>query len=569
MKARQGLPGDFLEQVRSRVDIVEVISQYLQLKKAGKNFLGLCPFHPDRHPSLNVSPERQMFYCFSCGAGGDVITFVMKREGLSFPEAVRLLARRAGVPWPERTVTPAQEERVRKRQRLLEVMAAAQEFYVGQLQSREGESARSYLERRGIDAATAARFGLGYAPAGWEVLGRALLRNGFQEQELVEAGLHIPRESGQGSYDRFRHRLMFPICDLRGEVVAFGGRALDDSTPKYLNSPETPLFQKGSCWYAIHLARGAIRRRGQALVVEGYMDALTCHQYGFDWAVASMGTSLTREQAHLLRGFCSQVVFCYDGDAAGEAATQRGLDIFRELGLGVQVVVLPPEEDPDSFLRRRPRDEFLRLLEGARPLVEYRLEKAACDLDRIEGKMAAVANMIPVLADISNEVEREEYLRLAARRLQVSEQALREELRRYRRRNKGHKEGPDRDKIAEMMESGSRPAAVRAEEILVRLMLADPRRMGQVATRVSASDFRHPVWGQIARAMFELAAESRQAWEEGQSWVGKLTDVLEDEEVLSAVARAQVQSHESADPQRELEDCLLILEDERARRRAG
>lgn len=565
---REGSPPEFVEQVRVRTDIVEVVSQYLELKKAGKNYVGLCPFHPDRRPSLSVSPDRQMFYCFACGAGGDVFAFLMKREGISFGEALRLLARRAGIPWPERYLTPAQEARVRRRRRLLEALAAAAAFFQRQLwQEEAGEVARSYLASRGIAPPVAEKFGLGYAPAGWEGLGRALAAQGFHEQELVEAGLAVPREGGKGCYDRFRHRLTFPICDLQGQVVAFGGRALDDSLPKYLNSPESLVFQKSSCWYGLYQAREGIRRRGEALVVEGYLDALTAHQFGFDWAVASMGTSLTREQARLLQGFCSQAVICYDADAAGQAATWRSLDLFRELGLRVRVASLPEGEDPDSWLRssRGGPAEFARVLEQALPLVEYRLEAAMKDTDTVEGKLAAVANIIPLLADISNAVEQEAYLRRAAKRLEVSEEALWRELGSYRRRRGKHKAGASRERIAEMTEVGSRPALVKAEEMLVRLMLQDPAWVEAVRARAGPEDFRHGVWREIAAAILE-AASAEPPGPEGH-WGRRVAVYLESEEALSALARVQVEQGEITQPQRVLADCLAVLEEERTRRR--
>jgi len=559
---REGLDSRFLEQVRSRSDIVEVLGQYLDLKKAGKNYVGLCPFHPDRRPSLSVSPERQMFYCFACGAGGDVFTFVMKREGVSFAEAVRFLARRAGIPWPGRHLTPPEEARSRHRRRLLDALALAAEFFTARLMGgNEGEGARAYLVQRGISEETARRFELGYAPASWDALAKFLVRQGFTEQELADAGLVVPRESG-GVYDRFRHRLIFPIWDVHGQVIAFGGRALDDTQPKYLNSPESPVFQKGSSWYALHLARDAIRRDQKAVVVEGYMDVISAHQAGFRSVVASMGTAFTREQARVLQGYCSGVVICYDADAAGQSATWRSLEILRDLGLRVYVASLPAGDDPDSLLRREGREALARVLEGALPLVEFRLEVAARQATTVEGKLQAVANIIPVLADLSSPVERETYVREAARRLAVSEGALWQELRAYGRRGRGHKRPPVRERIAEMNEAGRRPALVKAEEMLVRLMVDDSRRVERVRARIGADDFHHPVWRELATAVMEMAAGTA-----GEMDTASLAAGLESEQALSALARLQVEEFACPDPERALEDCLALLEGERKRQR--
>lgn len=565
---REGLDARFLEEVRSRSDIVEVVGQYLDLRKAGKNYVGLCPFHPDRRPSLSVSPDRQMFYCFACGAGGDVFTFVMKREGLSFLEAVRLLARRAGIPWPERHLTPAQEARARQRRRLLDALALAAEFFRARLEGGEGSRARGYLAERGVAEETVRRFGLGYAPPSWDALLRFAGRQGFTEEELVAAGLAVPRETG-GVYDRFRHRLMFPIWDVHGQVIAFAGRALDDSSPKYLNSPESPVFQKGSTWYALHLAREAIRRDQRAVVVEGYMDVLSAHQAGFGAVVASMGTAFTREQARLLQGYCPTVVICYDADAAGQSATWRSMDLLREVGVRVYVASLPEGHDPDSLIRQEGPQALARVLEGALPFVEFRLQEASRRATTLEGKLEAVANIIPVLADLSSPVERETYLREAARRLGVSEEALWEELRSYRRRQRRHKGAGLRERIAEMNEVGRSPALVKAEEMLVRLMLEDPGKVERVRARVSPDEFRHPVWRELAAAAMEVAAESRVAGvvPAPEAFAKALAAGVRSEEAMGALARIQVEEFSCADAERALEDCLALLEGERSRRR--
>ncbi|HEY8505085.1 MAG TPA: DNA primase, partial [Gemmataceae bacterium] len=395
----RGRRDDVVEEVRSRVDIVDVVSDYVTLRRAGKNYVGLCPFHDEDTPSFTVSPDRQMFYCFGCQKGGDVFTFLMEQRGLDFRQALEVLAERAGVALPERALTPEQRRELERRRRLLDLLERAARYFENLLQRSPGaEGARRYVRERGLQPATVHAFRLGWSEPEWAALSAGLRERGVDDDLLVEAGLAVRKEDGS-LYDRFRGRLMFPILDERGRVIAFGGRAFGDDQPKYLNSPETPLFQKSRVLYALDRARGPMRQHGRALIVEGYMDAVTAHQAGFDYAVASLGTALGLEQARVLTRYASRVYIAYDADAAGEQATLRGLEHFARLGYAADVLIvrLPAGHDPDSFIRERGAAAFQELLDRAQPLVDYVFDRAlaAHDTARPEGKGQVVRAVAP------------------------------------------------------------------------------------------------------------------------------------------------------------------------------
>ncbi|HEX6081167.1 MAG TPA: DNA primase, partial [Methylomirabilota bacterium] len=372
------MPGGFtqqhLDEIRSRVDIVEIVGQVVKLKRAGENWKGLCPFHTEKTPSFTVNPKRNIYHCFGCGAGGDAFSFLMRQDRVAFPEAVRALADRAGVTLPE--AGGRSPEADGKLEALRRVMALAAEFYVTALWERGGEKGRAYLEQRGVDPEVARRFGLGYAPEGWNSLLSVMARHGIGEDLVVQAGLALPRQNQPGFYDRFRGRLLFSIRDVQGRVVAFGGRALSGEEPKYLNSPETALYVKGQMLYALDLARAGMRDRGRAILVEGYLDCLMAHQHGFTETVAALGTAFTPAQLGLLRRHAEEVIALFDADAAGQKAASRIEEMLsdtpdiQDLGwsvsrtgsfdragaLSVKVAVLPAGHDPDSLLRAEGAD---------------------------------------------------------------------------------------------------------------------------------------------------------------------------------------------------------------------
>jgi DNA primase len=429
------IPAAQIAEVQAATDIVALISESVPLKKKGKDFLGLCPFHQEKTPSFTVSAAKQMFYCFGCHTGGDVIGFVMKHERMTFGEAVQVLADRAGIRL--RREGGESPEAARARQGALDVCQwAADEFHRVLVASSAGRPGLEYLTRRGLARETIDRFNLGFAPNAWDhLLGRAP-RNRLTPQALEEAGLAVPREDGAGRYDRFRNRVMFPIQDVRGRVVAFGGRTLGEEQPKYLNSPETALFNKGRMLYALNVAKDAAARERRLCVVEGYMDALMAHQHGLDWTVATLGTALTDAHLHLLRRYVEEAVLVFDGDAAGRAATDRGIELFLQQELEVRVCILPDELDPCDLLVERGAEAFKAALDGSQSAFDFKLRdvEQRYDLERDGDKRRAIDEVLDLLAKLPTRtratwsVRRDQVLARLARRMDVSEGALRARL---------------------------------------------------------------------------------------------------------------------------------------------
>ncbi len=420
------IPGEFIDEVRLRFDIVDIVSEYVQLKKTGRNYFGLCPFHAEKTPSFSVAQDKQIFHCFGCGEGGNVFSFIMKMEGLAFPDAVRELANRAGMTLPYVGNSDVERYKRNKKERLREALEWTAKFYRHYLQQPQsaGASAREYLYMRGLTVDVIEQFSLGFAPG--KGLKAFLFKKGFSEQEMIEAGLLNDK-----AYDRFRNRIIYPIWDQRGAVIAFGGRIMGEGMPKYLNSPETILFDKGKNLYALHLAREAIRKEKQAIIFEGYMDVIAAHQSGLTTAVASLGTSLTEAQARLLRNQAEEVVIVFDADSAGQAAAWRGLQTLRQAGCLVKVGRLPLGQDPDDFIRTRGGDAFRReVIEKAMLLVDYQLSSLAekYNMDDDGDRIRCSEEFINVLAAVQNSMERESYVEKASGLLRIPSGAIREEI---------------------------------------------------------------------------------------------------------------------------------------------
>jgi DNA primase len=415
---------DIINQIKDRVDIADIVSHHVALTKAGQNLKGLCPFHHEKSPSFTVSPSRQIFHCFGCGAGGNVFTFLTRITGTSFPEVVRDLGRKVGVEIPE---SEAHHRQSAQAHRLEQVNQAAAACFRQHLKDpRVGEAARAYLAGRGIAPDTIEQFGIGVAPAEWDVLIKSLAAQGFTPQELLAAGLVTARESGSGYFDKFRGRVMFPITDVRKRVIGFGGRILGEGQPKYLNSPDTPLFKKGHTLFAFDQARDAIGRTKTVIVVEGYFDAIALHQAGLAHTVATLGTALTPDHVHLLRRFVTNVVLLFDPDAAGVRAALRGLDLFVNSGLGVKVMTLPSGDDPDTFIRTAGAEAFARLERAAPSLLDYALDHTVTEAASasLEGRIRSVDEVLRILQKSEHPIEREERLRVVAERLGISQQRL-------------------------------------------------------------------------------------------------------------------------------------------------
>jgi DNA primase len=415
---------DIKNRIKDRVDIADVIGRHISLRRAGQNLVGLCPFHQEKSPSFSVSPSKQMFYCFGCKAGGDVFAFLTKITGATFPEVVRELGDQVGIVVEE---SPAEREQRGQTPRLEEINRASMAKFQANLRDVQiGATAREYLDRRGIQQSTVDSFQIGVSSPEWDGLCKFLSRAGFSHGEITAAGLGSPRPNGNGYYDKFHGRLMFTITDLRKRVVGFGGRVLGDGMPKYLNSPDTPLFKKGRTLFAFDQAREAIVRAKTVIVVEGYFDAIALHQAGLTHTVATLGTALTTEHIQTLRRFADQVLLLFDPDAAGVRAALRGLTLFVNSGLGVKVVTLPDGEDPDTFVRKEGAGAFARLEAAAPSLLDYALNhmiKQAAD-GSLESRIRSVDEVLRILHHSEHPIERQERIRIVAERLGISEARL-------------------------------------------------------------------------------------------------------------------------------------------------
>jgi DNA primase len=489
---------DFVESVRSAGDIVQLVSDYVPLKPAGTRLKGLCPFHEEKTPSFSVDPSRQLFYCFGCQTGGDLFKFVMLYEKVAFPEALEILAKRFGVAIPRKRTGP--EDPL---ERLLRMNNVAAAFYRARLAEEAGAGCRAYLARRRIDAATAERLGLGWAPESWDALRRHLLDQRFRAEEGVAGGLLLERRSGSGQYDRFRNRLIFPIRDLGGRTVAFGGRALVEGEPKYINSPETPAYTKCEHLYGLDLAKEAIRREGFAIVVEGYLDLAALVQAGLHHVVASLGTAFTEAQARLLARFTTRVAFSYDGDAAGSAATARSLDLLLARGFEVRVVALDPGQDPDDFIGRHGGEAYATRVREAPDYLEFliRREAASRDLGRPGEQAAAVAAVLPHLARLRTAVERSAWAARLADALRIEDQWVLQELRSaVREARTGIRQVPVR----------ARRAGPRlAERQLVLRLLQSAEERERLAATPALEELEGLAVLPIVRAIVELGAAGK------------------------------------------------------------
>jgi DNA primase len=457
-----------LEEIKSKVDVVDFISDYVQLKKSGQNWKGLCPFHSEKTPSFMVNPAKQIFHCFGCGAGGDVISFVSKYENLSFGESLRLLAKKAGVSLSEKRGTAGTQQGEEK---IRTALSEAVVFYMKGLE--ESGVAKEYVKRRGITGESLSLFKLGYAPAGWSNLLRHMRNAGFSDQTLKDSGLAVQGE--KGLYDMFRQRLIFPISSVAGNIIAFGGRALDDAKPKYINSPETPVFRKSETLFGLCLAKESIRREGSVIIVEGYMDTIICHQHGFRNAVAPLGTSLTSGHIQKLRTLANRTTFVFDGDAAGRAAAKRALALACQNNYPARVLVLPEGQDPDSYLRAHGAAAFGALLDDARTMIDFLLGLSAGE------KRKAVREALELIAQLSDPLASEEMLIELADRTRMSESTIRAEFRKIRNRETADKKVPGLEAVG-----GSNKEYL----LLLSSIIAFPEKTREVISRLDIDDIR-------------------------------------------------------------------------------
>lgn len=500
-------PENFITELTERNDIVEVVSSYVQLsKRSGANLFGLCPFHSEKTPSFSVSPGKQIYHCFGCGKGGGVINFIMEVENLSFPEAVAFLAKRAGMPMPEES----NDRESKKRSRMLALNKEAARFFYGQLSTSAGAAACDYMRQRQLSPATARRFGLGFAPDSWNSLTDAMKEKGFTEFELADAGL-VRRGKSGGVYDTFRNRLMFPVIDVRGDVIGFSGRILGEGEPKYMNSPETLVFNKSRNLFALNLAKKS--KCGYIILSEGNIDVASLHQAGFDSAVASLGTSLTPEQARLISRYTDQVIIAYDNDGAGIKAAQRAIGILEKLDLKVKVLRLEGAKDPDEFIKRKGPEAFRKLLEGSENQVDYRLRQvtAKYDLSVDEQKVDFLKEATELVARLPGTVERQVYAMRVAAMAAVPENVVAAEVERRRKRllsTARKAEDRQQTRIDRAPPSGGKalrytdPASAAAEEGVIRLLYLEPGLSREPALP-NPEEFSSPELGRIYAAILE------------------------------------------------------------------
>ncbi len=497
----------FLDEVRARCDIVDIISRYTSLNKRGSGYVGLCPFHNEKTPSFSVSRDKQFFHCFGCGVGGDVITFIMKIENLDFPAAVEYLAERAGLSMP--ALDESTNLARRRRERVLAVNKEAARFYHTCLKSDVGREALEYLNSRGLTSATQTRFGLGFAPNAWDSLTKEMVSKGFTKNELLDAGLAVTGKNGS-VYDRFRNRVMFPIIDVKGQVLGFGGRVMDDSKPKYLNTTDTIVFNKRKNLFGLNFAKKTVAPA--MILTEGYMDVISLHQAGFDSAVASLGTAITEEQVKLISRYKKEIMIAYDQDGAGVKATQRALELIKPSDLSAKVLRMHDAKDPDEYIKKFGRERFVRLIENAETDSEYKLSgvKAGFDITTDEGKVAYLKAAVAELAKMTSKIEQEIYIARVSRDTGVSVDAIshevsiarKKESRRARREEETKNLTPVR---AHQPQNRSmrfeNPRSAIAEENVVAILAVRHDWIAAVAEQLSPSEFSSPMLSEIYRTI--------------------------------------------------------------------
>ena len=540
----------FKEQVRSTANIVEVISGYVPLKKRGQNFWGCCPFHGEKTPSFAVNPAKNMFYCFGCHEGGDIFKFIMKIENCDFIDALKLLAGRYGIAVPERHKTAVEIRREKLRERIYETNATATKFFQACLLKTDyGKAALAYLRNRGINDDIIASFSIGYALNSYTALLSNLGRRGFKGEELMAAGLVAEGREKQ-LYDKVRNRVMIPIKDPKGKIVGFGGRVLDNSTPKYLNTAETVWFNKRRLLFAMDVAYKAIRQSHQAIVVEGYMDAISLHAAGIMNVVASMGTAFATEQAKLLKRIADEVVFCYDSDSAGRRASVRAVSIARAEGLKVRIAGVPEGKDPDEYVRHYGKEAFEQVIQNALEGIDFQIEETILQSDtaNLAGKVEAVSNILPFLLECKSEIEAAEHMRRLAQRLTIDEGLIVEEYRKAIKKGGARKESvyvpvPDVKQFN---------ARRQAEEQLLAVLLEEPWLAEDCQPVLQQSGWSDNALAQIYAYLLALHAESAFT-------IDKLNDAL-DGAAQSALAGIRTRAVPTQDGKQFVDDCLRQLQ---------
>ncbi len=492
-------PEELIEEVRSKNDIVDIISGYVRLKRQGANYFGLCPFHSEKSSSFSVSPGKQMYYCFGCGAGGNVVTFLMEYEHYTFPEAIKTLADRAGVALPEIEYDEAARKKESRRQRLLEINKEAAKYFYYQLRSENGRHGYEYLKGRELTDETLKTFGLGFANKYSDDLTKYLKTKGYQDQEIMDAGLATYDEKF-GTHDKFWNRVIYPIQDINHRVIGFGGRVMGDGKPKYLNSPETEIFDKSRNLYGLNFARTS--RKNQFILCEGYMDVISQHQAGFTQAVASLGTAFTVGQANILKRYSQDVLLAYDSDGAGQAAALRALAILREAGMSGKVINLKPYKDPDEFMKNLGPEEYQKRLDTAENgfMFEIRILSEKYDLTDPDLKTRFQDEVAKKLCDFSDEMERENYIEAVANKYHMGFENLRRKVGNQAMKTGGVK--PIQTLKASKPKNLAQEGVSKAERALITWITDQPSLYSKIKKYITASDFTDPIYVQVAEKLF-------------------------------------------------------------------
>lgn len=546
---------DLIEEVRSRNDIVDVISQYVHLQKKGSSYFGLCPFHNEKTPSFSVTPSKQMYYCFGCGAGGNVFTFLMEYENFTFGEAMEALAQRAGVQLPERQMSGEARREADRWGRLLEINREAARYFYMLLRSEKGKAAYRYFSGRGLSPETMQKFGLGYSDKYRDDLYRYLRSKGYEDGILKDSGL-VTIDERRGGYDKFWNRAMFPIMDANSKVIAFGGRVMGEGEPKYLNSPETPVFNKSRTLYGLHLARKT--RRPQMILCEGYMDVIALHQAGFDNAVASLGTALTEGHAGILRRYTKEVYLSYDSDGAGQKAALRAIPILRDAGITCKVINMSPHKDPDEFIKALGPEAYEERIARAENSFMYtlRMREKDFDLRDPEGKTAFYREAARMILEFPDELERDNYIEAVAAHYQVGFEHLRQMVRKVgtaggiSARREPLKTGKNERKKRE-------DGREKSQRLLLTWLVEQPKLFRTISAYLSPSDFTEGVYRKVAEELF------RQMKEEGQPNPGRIVTMFDSEEDQRTVAQicnaSAGEMESSADMEKALKETILRI----------
>lgn len=547
-------PETLIQEILDRSNIVELISSYVPLKRAGRNFKAPCPFHPEKTPSFIVSADKQIYHCFGCGEGGNALSFLMRHERVNFREALELLAQKSGIPLPEPEKSSYQKSKENLNLQVYNLYEKTAEFFAENLFSDpESANARAYLKKRGVSKATAQKFRLGFSKGGWTPLIDHLKTKNATLSLIAQSGLAIAKESG-GFYDRFRNRIMFPIVDIKDRVVAFGARATDSGTPKYINSPETPIYIKGKHLFGLNIAKDSIRTQDIAIIVEGYLDMIMPFEAGITNIVASLGTALTLDQIRLIKRFTNNIVMLYDSDAAGQLATLRSLELFIQEEVSLKIAKLPAGEDPDSFIRKFGAPAFSEMIEKSKPLFDFKLDflMSRYDSRTSLGKDRIIKELLPTIKKFSSHTLRSECIRRTSESLNLNEQAVWKDLENLKEDGSLHGES------SQALEHYKLKEIPITERMLVKLMLDEMHLIEKLRCIIDPSDFVEEKLRKIVRFIFDFFAEGKSCKP------NVLMSYLDDPEAINIISElASLEIHSCPNKEKLISDCVLRLKKDR------